>query len=381
MRIHRVAAVVGMVLFACCSSESPRQGRLTGWAILREGRPLAPSHRAFRVPYASLTDDVDWIDVPVDGLVARLEAARSRGEGPDVLAAANFFDVQDLTRRKGLELLRITTPAVEDLSRGTPFLYLDARGRHAASVLQVLAQPPPAGVLVTGGRPAGSDLGAVACHAARAFLTGDAPSLDALRDRESLPMPQPGGGQGAGVELLHVRAEAAFGNERLAFVPVSAVTRTSSVVGTALVVTIFRRGGTAGDPWRLLVAARDPLSQRLCRLEGAPCLRSLGSGSIDEGAHAAPALVAPADGHMPARDSGERFGSFVFEGDPAAAFHLVEFSHDGDARLVVAERASGDRLVVSEGSLWTLETPWRWRAWSVGRDGAVRFSEVRHFVH
>jgi hypothetical protein len=136
--------------------------------------------------------------------------------------------------------------------------------------------------------------------------------------------------------------------------------------------------------WRLLVAARDPVSNSRF-VAALPAL----SRMLERNAPADPlpipaSLRSPRNGRFPIPMKGARFGDFEWQ--PSASENvvadIVEFSYHDDARLVLvpAQNSRAPRRV-SAGELWTTRGEWSWRIWSISVSGEVAFSEVRTFVH
>ena len=171
------------------------------------------------------------------------------------------------------------------------------------------------------------------------------------------------------------------GNEQLAFVTVNASYQAETTIGQASLLLAFRK---ISSLWRLLVAARDPVSNRQFAA-GLPALSEMLPGNIPAGPVPIPAtLRSPQNGQLPIPANGARFGDFEWRSSPSedAVAEIAEFSYDDDARLFLrpTER-SGGRRHVSAGQLWTTRGEWAWRVWSISKSGEIAFSDVRTFVH
>ena len=172
-----------------------------------------------------------------------------------------------------------------------------------------------------------------------------------------------------------------WGNERLAFVTVNASYQADTTIGHASLLLAFRKTSSL---WRLLVAARDPLSNRQF-VTLLPGLSKLLARDIPAGPLPASAtLRSPENGRFPLPANSARFGDFEWQSSPSddVVAEIVEFSYHDDARLVLLRpRKPGVPRHVSAGQLWTTGGEWAWRVWSITSSGEIAFSEVRTFVH
>jgi hypothetical protein len=172
-----------------------------------------------------------------------------------------------------------------------------------------------------------------------------------------------------------------WGNERLAFVTVNASYQADTTIGHASLLLAFRKTSSL---WRLLVAARDPVSTRQFATL-LPVLSKVLARNIPAGPVPMPAtLRSPQNGRFPIPVRGARFGEFAWQSSTSedVVAEIAEFSYHDDARLFLLQAGnSGVPRHVSAGQLWTTRGEWAWRVWSITMSGEIAFSEVRTFVH
>ena len=325
---------------------------------------------------------------PADGFASRFHAAASDGSAPDVVVFDNlgvldsitvgantFVGIgQDSAIRK--QLVQVTDSFDELLgpTRGWTFLFA-ASANHAAA--RALARRTPRCAPGSSTARLSADLAAVIPGVATAYLTNDAAAILSLADPERLSTVR------QNIERVTVDSVAVcggWGNERLAFVTVNASYQADRI-GHAALVLAFRR---TSSTWQLLVAARDPVSNRdfVRRL---PALDRLLATDMAAGPVPNPAtLISPEDGRFPIPENDQRFGDFKWQSSSAegVVIEVAEFSYKGDARLFLLPAARPGALrQVSTGSLWSTSGEWAWRLWSITRSGEVAFSQVRTFVH
>ena len=174
-----------------------------------------------------------------------------------------------------------------------------------------------------------------------------------------------------------------WGNERLAFVTVNASYQADTTIGHASLLLAFRKTSSL---WRLLVATRDPVSNRQF-VTLLPAFSKMLARDIPAGPVPTPAtLRSPENGRFPLPANGARFGDFEWQSSTSedVVAEIAEFSYHDDARLVLLQRRNPGvprHVHVSAGQLWTTGGEWAWRVWSITRSGEIAFSEVRTFVH
>lgn len=326
---------------------------------------------------------------PAQDFAGRFFAAVSEGSAPDLLMFNNFIVMdggttglgsfvgigQDLAIRD--QLIQVTGSFDELLgpTRGWTFL-LASSANHAAARELALRTPGCAGVSSAASLP--GDLANTIPEVTTAYLTGDNAGLLSHADPERLS------GVRQTVERVTVGGAAVcggWGNERLAFVTLNVSYQADTRIGHVSLLLAFRK--TSAE-WRLLVAARDPVSNRdfvrlLPALDKA-LTRDIATVQVPEPA----TLRSPQDGRFPVPAKGQRFGDFEWQSSTAEAVlaEVAEFSYGDDARLFLlpAKDPAGPRHV-SAGQLWTTRDEWAWRVWTISQSGEIAFSSVRKFVH
>jgi hypothetical protein len=326
---------------------------------------------------------------PAQSFADRFFAAVSDGSAPDLLVFDNFGIMKGISTRLGTfvgigqdpvirnQLVQVTSSFDELLgpARGWTFLFTPS-ANHAAARELALGTPRCTGPSSAGSLPA--DLADVIPKIATAYLAGDSAAILSQADPEGLS------GRRPNLEPVSVGAVAVcggWGNERLAFVTVNALYQADSAIGHVSLLLAFRK---TSWPWQLLVAARDPVSNRdfVTLLPGfAKVLaRDLPAGPVP-----APAtLRSPRNGRFPIAGTGERFGDFEWQSSTTedVVAEVAEFSYHDDARLfLLRPLMPGVPRHVSAGQLWSTRGDWAWRVWSITRSGEIAFSEVRTFVH
>jgi hypothetical protein len=324
---------------------------------------------------------------PAQGFADRFLAAVGDGSAPDLVVFDNFGIMQGITTRLGTfagigqdpfirnQLVRVTSSFDELLgpARGWTFLFTSS-SNHADARELALSTPRCAGAASAERLPADLAVREVAA----AYLTGDSGGVLPHADPERLsglrrnaePL-TPGG----------VAVCGGWGNERLAFVTVNATYQSDTTVGHASVLLAFRK---VSSQWQLLVAARDPVSNRdfLALL---PTLSKTLAREAAAGPVPAPAtLRSPQNGRFPIPAKGARFGDFEWQSSTSedVVAEIAEFTYQDDARLfLLRPRTPGEVRRVSTGQLWSTKGEWAWRVWSITSSGEIAFSESRTFVH
>ena len=168
------------------------------------------------------------------------------------------------------------------------------------------------------------------------------------------------------------------GNAKLAVASVAATYESANALGYAPVLLVLRN---VYSRWRLLVAARDPVSndefvREIRRVAGLLSAETAVSLPVPA------TLLAPATGSRLRARKDQGFGSFTWrpsDSDNVVA-EIAEFAYYDDARLfVVRPQQPASNSEISEGRLWTTGGAWYWRIWSVSRSGDIGFSETRTF--
>ena len=324
---------------------------------------------------------------PAHGFTGRFMAAARDGSAPDVLVFDNFGIIKGISTRLGTftgigedrvtrtQLVEVTG-AFDPLlgpARGWTFLFTSS-ANHAAA--RELAIRTPRCSSRSSEQSLIPDL--PAAEIAAAYLAGDTSGILPHADPERLS------GQRTNFEPVtvgHVAVCGGWGNERLAFVMVNASYQAESKIGHAAVLLAFRKTSSA---WRLLVAARDPVSNTRFVAQLPGLSRMLERNSPADPLPIAATLRSPRNGRFPIPMKGARFGDFEWQPSVSerVVAELAEFSYYDDARLILLPtRSSRVPGRVSAGELWTTRGDWFWRIWSISVSGEVAFSEVRTFVH
>ena len=139
-----------------------------------------------------------------------------------------------------------------------------------------------------------------------------------------------------------------WGNERLAFVTVNASYQADTRIGHASLLLAFRKTSSL---WRLLVAARDPVSNRQF-VTLLPALSKMLARDIPAGLVPAPAtLRSPENGRFPIPANGARFGDFEWQSSTSedVIAEIAEFSYHDDARLAPAATSEPRRAAARFG--------------------------------
>jgi hypothetical protein len=326
---------------------------------------------------------------PAQNFAGRFFAAVSEGSAPDLLVFDNYMVMDGGTTGLGLfvgigqdlaireQLIQVTSSFDEVLAptRGWTYL-LTSSANHAAARELALRTPGCAGVSSAASLP--EDLANAIPEVTTAYLAGDDPTLTSHADPDRLS------GARQTAERVTVGGAAVcggWGNERLAFVTVNVSYQADTKIGHVPLLLAFRKSSAE---WRLLVAARDPVSNRdFVRL--LPALdKALTRDSVTVQVPEPATLRSPQDGQVPIPAKGQRFGAFEWQPSTAEAVvaEVAEFSYGDDARLfLLPARHPTVPRQVSVGQLWTTRDEWAWRVWTISQSGEVAFSSVRKFVH
>jgi hypothetical protein len=325
---------------------------------------------------------------PAAGFAALFTDAVARHAAPDILTFDNYGVIEGITTALGTfagiaqdptvqrDLIKVTGAFDELLGvqRGWTYLFAASPNHGPAKTLAL-------GMPTCPHRYEGSiddDLASLAPRLATSYLEEDTIALQPFADLERLVTSRT---KSKRMPVVAARLCGTWGNARLAFAHVAATYRADAAMGQAVVLLGFRKQASR---WELLVAARDPRSTGAFLRDAATMSALL---SPDERVQTLPVpavLLAPSDGDFPRPLNGARFGSFVWQPSPSSEVvaEIAEFAYEDDARLIFrppAPHRVGDE--VSTGSLWTTGGPWRWRVWSMTRQGDVAFSDVRTFRH
>jgi hypothetical protein len=324
---------------------------------------------------------------PAQAFADRFFAAGRNGSAPDVLVFDNFGTMDGIVTRLGTfvgiaqdpvfrnQLIQVTGSFDELLgpARGWTFLFTSSANYSAA---RELALGTPRCKDTSSAQSLPTDLEVP--ELAAAYLAGGNAGILRHADLERLS------GLRRNLEPVIVGSVAVcggWGNERLAFATVSASYQADTTIGHASLLLAFRK---TSSRWRLLVAARDPISNHdfVTRLPG---LSRILAHDIPAGPLPSPAtLRSPENGRFPSPPSGARFGDFEWQSSTSEGVvaEIAEFSYHDDARLfLLRPRNPGAPQRISTGQLWSTQGEWAWRVWSITTSGEIAFSEVRTFVH
>jgi hypothetical protein len=326
---------------------------------------------------------------PAKGFAARFLDATTRNAAPDILAFNNLGVVKGITTQLGKfegigEDARIrrdliaVTGAFDDLlgpERGWTYLIASSQNHRQARTLAL--RPPTCSTGAPQSKLQG-DLADVVPRLVSAYLDGNALAVDTRADPDRLSAVRTDRETSSVVE---VRPCGVWGNDKLAFVSIAASYTGETAIGHMPILLALRKPAAQ---WQLLVATRDPVTtSRFVKAVPSFAARLITSQEPD--APPAPStLLSPADGQMPRRPAGQRFGSFTWRSslsDDVVA-EIAEFVYPGDARLFVTRPSRpGSATRLSAGVLWTTHSEWRWRVWSINRSGDVVLTEARRFFH
>lgn len=321
------------------------------------------------------------------GFAARFLAAVRDGTAPDLLVFDNFGTIDGITTELGTfvgigrdpairkHLIHVTHSFDELVGPGQGWVFLIASSTNYAAARE-LALRTPRCANAASAQILPADL-AVA-EIAAAYLADDSAGLLRHADPERLSghrsNPEP-------VTVGGIAVCGGWGNERLAFATVNASYQADTRIGHASLLLAFRRTSSV---WRLLVAARDPVSNRQF-VTLLPVLSTMLARNTAAGPVPLPAtLRSPQNGRFPVPANGARFGHFEWQPSISedVIAEIAEFSYHDDARLfLMRPRRRGVPQYISAGQLWSTRGEWSWRVWSISRSGELAFSDVRTFVH
>lgn len=319
--------------------------------------------------------------VPAKDFKGSFTKAVASGSSPDVLVMDNYGHINGITTKLGrfagigqdvtAQLVRVTESFDALLDERGGWVFVLSKSRHYRQARDVAQRSP---VCRSGfEKVQDEELLRIAPHIATAYLSRDAATIasnaDSNRMLTAAPTPEP-------ATVHDARVCGAWGNDRLAFISLMASYESLNGIGHTPVLLVFRKTAMR---WRLLVASRDPISNR----EFVDDVRAL-SGVLQRAPSTPPVPVvlrSPSNGQYPRPAEGQRFGDFVWQVDGAehVVADIAEFAYNNDARLFVVRRGINDSGRVSNGRLWHTKSDWQWRIWSLNRAGDLAFSEARTF--
>lgn len=130
------------------------------------------------------------------------------------------------------------------------------------------------------------------------------------------------------------------------------------------------------EMWKLLTISNDPITLEAALSDLPRIAQSLVNG--DDQRISPASLVSPIDGAFPQPTPEDSYGPFVWRSSTSESVvvEIAEFHYGHASRLF--SRPKGK---VSAGELWSTGGEWSWRVWSMGKNGQIVLSDVRHFTH
>jgi len=331
------------------------------------------------------------------GFPATFREAIKRDSAPDLLAFYNSgvmigvttplekFDGVDAVPVKPADFFEIreTFDSLLAPTRGWVFGY--TKSRNHAAVKELALSPPEC---ATGDSWPGNEqeLAAVVTNVVTSYLQWNTNGLQNVADPERLETayrPESRGifTRSEPAAVREVRLCGLRGNDQLAMAWTNVSAESRDEIGHTRVVVILRK---SPSEWKLLVASRDPVTNRdfVYDLRTRPAL--FPSPSRVRSAPAPPQLLSPAPMASPVAANGERFGMFTWQRSPSkeVVTEIAEFAYDNDARMFLVDPIPNvPDQQISEGKLWHTNSIWRWRIWSVSSAGDVAFSDSRPLPH
>ena len=315
--------------------------------------------------------------------------AFANNQEPDILAIDNYGMINGITTplgnftgisnngkiRQSLMKVSESLKGLEGPRRGWEFLLQTSKSHEAA---RFLALRSPECNASWQNLPLPADLRAIAVRIGATYVAGT-PSLEAFEDADRLHAERANQEQ---LKVSETRECGFWGNDHLAFVPMVLSYESPLELGHVTVLLTLR---WQKSEWRLLTASRDPITTTSF-ISQMPKLLSLLGKPWTSGATPSPAMLeAPEDGKFPLPPSGQRFGVFTWQ--PSSSIdvvaEIVEFAYKNDARLFVQFRSGTSPVSgqLSAGQLWTAQSRWKWRVWSMTAGGNVSFSEANSFFN
>lgn len=324
-----------------------------------------------------------------EGFAQTFFDAFANNQEPDILAIDNYGMINGITTaldsftgissngkiRQSLMKVSESLKGLEGPRRGWEFLLQTSKSHEAARSL-VLRSPECNASWQN--LPLPADLRAIAVRIGTTYVAGT-PSLEAFEDADRLHAEPANQEQ---LKVSETRECGYWGNDHLAFVPMVLSYESPRELGHVTVLLTLRRQKSG---WRLLTASRDPITTTSF-ISQMPKLLSLLGKPWTSGATPSPAMLdTPEDGQFPQPPSGRRFGAFTWlpSSSVGVVAEIVEFAYKNDARLFVQFRSGTSPVSgqLSAGQLWTTQSRWKWRVWSITAGGNVSFSEASSFFN
>jgi hypothetical protein len=389
------SASIAIAAFALILSTSRFAATGETIRIWKIGSPHRGDTPDTRVPAAFASDAVKrdlglHIEAfPAQGFATIFVDAFQRRTAPDLLVFDNFGVINggrtDLGHFDGIgedpvirkDLIHVTGTFDELLGpdRGWTYLVASSAGHGAA---RALALKPPQCSKGSSPPKLDGELAEIVPEFVAAYLAGDSDRLQQYSDPDRLAGARP---NSETVRVHQVRPCGAWASDRLAFALVNASYEAETKLGHTRVLLVLRKHSST---WRLLVAARDPISNDEFAKDIPSLVARLERDEQPPSVHAPATSLLPADGSYPRPSAGQRFGDFTWHSSPASdvVAEIAEFAYDDDARLfLTTRRGAGSVSQVSAGRLWSTRRFWTWRIWSVTRAGDLVFSESRRFLN
>ncbi|RPI56369.1 MAG: hypothetical protein EHM55_05285 [Acidobacteria bacterium] len=384
-RFYVCAAGISLALANAAASQS---GPVRIWKIGSPHRgdtpaPSIPPQVAREFDSRRLIPEVQ--SFPAREFFPNLKKAVDSGSPPDVLVIDNYGLIRGITTRLGRfpgiaqdqtigkQLLGVKGSFDELLGSGGGWTYLLSGSKNYNVAREAALRAPDCG-----GRPAVQptrEFASVVAAAATAYMRGDAAVLDRLADPERMAALHPAREP---AQTRDLRICGVWGHTRLTIVSMEVSFEADSSIGHSPVLLVFRK---PASQWQLLVASLDPISNREF-VKTFLTLRRLIEGDAPGTTVMPVVLRAPADGLEPTPVGGTAFGDFEWDAPQSdGVLDIAEFAYLNDARLFVVPRRPKGVSGVSSGRLWHTRSEWKWRIWSLTRDGELVFSETRTFTH
>jgi len=358
-----------------------RGSSVTIWVVGEPRRepppPVIPAHAATLVKGLGFSTNIRGIGA--EEFPGQLRDASKNGERPDILVGTNFLPFDSVSRSNFVHAEGV-------LNHLAPFVFLVSDSPNFAAARHIALSDPED--LSPAGRFRGNnvDLGGDSAYqeqfkdlnwqATAAYLKNDKKKLQSLAAPEMLrkgasQLSPVGADPAVPVLVSDVKLVYAQGNSHLAFVLGKASYVANRSIGGQRVFSVWIK---QGNSWKLLTISDDPLTLQIATSKIPECAAQL----RESPEHVLPLaeLISPANGKLPSRGLEQRFGEFAWRNSdsPDVLAEVAEFEYGTASRLFFNPKGR-----VSEGELWTTNTPWSWRIWTIGHNGQIFFSETRHF--
>jgi hypothetical protein len=204
-------------------------------------------------------------------------------------------------------------------------------------------------------------------QAMTAYLANDSKKLSSLAHADTLSKDGAFGWAAHHFRVVGMKTNYILGNSRLAFILAKGSYWADEVIGCTEILSVWVKQ----DRWKLLVISNDPVTVEMATKD-IPNITL----TEDKEVKLAPAQLLTPDGIFPLPLPGQRFGDFFWAPSASADVlaEIAEFNYGQASRLFYQPNAK-----VSTGQLWTTNTPWSWKVWSIGKNGQVIFSKVHSF--